>query len=199
MKPLQFPDAPEVPEPVRGGSFTVVFGALLGREGEGRALLRAVRDLGPAVDSLATVPPSTLGDMAMDTTDPLPLASATVLPSAGVDELVSVAGPGSGSPLAMVGLRQLGGGRRREGALRPKRPARGQPPHTARRVRGPRSRSGGAGYGREGDGSASQCGLWALTGPQVRSVERKMGGGPSGAPGQGDGRGRRPPLWAWPR
>jgi hypothetical protein len=31
------------------------------------------------------------------------------LPSAGVDELVSAAGPGSGSPLAMVELRQMGG------------------------------------------------------------------------------------------
>ena len=38
-KLLQFPDAPDVPEPVRGGSFTVIFGAFLGDESEGRALL----------------------------------------------------------------------------------------------------------------------------------------------------------------
>ena len=43
-KLLQFPDAPDVPEPVRGGAFTVIFGAFLGSESEGRALLRPVRD-----------------------------------------------------------------------------------------------------------------------------------------------------------
>jgi hypothetical protein len=121
-KLLQFPDAPDVPEPVRGGSFTVLFGAFLGGEGEGRALLRPLRDLGPAMDTFAVVPPAVLGDMAMDPEDPLPAASTTALlsdlPSAGVDDLVSAAGPGSGSPLAMVELRQLGGalGRRSPGA-----------------------------------------------------------------------------------
>jgi berberine-like enzyme len=59
------------------------------------------------------VPPAALGDMAMDPPDPLPFVSTTSLltdlPSAGVDELVSVAGPGSGSPLAMVELRHMGG------------------------------------------------------------------------------------------
>jgi FAD/FMN-containing dehydrogenase len=112
-KLLQFPDAPDVPEPVRGGSFTVIFGAFLGSEGEGRALLQPVRDLGPAIDTFAVVPPAALGDMAMDPPDPLPFVSTTALlddlPSAGVDELVSAAGPGSGSPLAMVELRHMGG------------------------------------------------------------------------------------------
>jgi FAD/FMN-containing dehydrogenase len=112
-KLMQFPDAPDVPEAVRGGSFTVIFGAFLGSEDEGQALLRPVRDLGPAVDTFAIVPPATLGDMAMDPPDPLPFVSTTALlgdlPSAGVDELVSAAGPGSGSPLAMVELRHMGG------------------------------------------------------------------------------------------
>jgi FAD/FMN-containing dehydrogenase len=112
-KLLQFPHAPDVPEPVRGGSFTVIFGAFLGSEGEGRTLMRRVRDLGPAMDTFAIVPPAALGDMAMDPPDPLPFVSTTSLltdlPSAGVDELVSVAGPGSGSPLAMVELRHMGG------------------------------------------------------------------------------------------
>jgi FAD/FMN-containing dehydrogenase len=119
---LQFPDAPDVPEPVRGGSFTVVYGAFLGSEREGRALLRPVRDLGPVMDTFAVVPPAALGDMAMDPPDPLPIASTTALlsdlPSAGVDDLLAAAGPESGSPLAMVQLRQLSGalGRRSPGA-----------------------------------------------------------------------------------
>jgi hypothetical protein len=119
---LQFPDAPDVPEAVRGGSFTVVYGAFLGSEDEGRALLRPIRDLGPLMDTFAVVPPAALGDMAMDPPDPLPIVSAGALlrelPSAGLDDLLAAVGPGTGSPLAMVQLRQLGGalGRRSPGA-----------------------------------------------------------------------------------
>jgi FAD/FMN-containing dehydrogenase len=54
-KLMQFPAAPDVPEPVRGGSFTLVFGAFLGGEDEGRALPRPVRDLGPVMDTFAVV------------------------------------------------------------------------------------------------------------------------------------------------
>jgi FAD/FMN-containing dehydrogenase len=119
---LQFPDAPFVPEPVRGGSFAVVYGAFLGSENEGRALLRPVRDLRPAMDTFAMVPPVALGEIAMDPPDPLPFVSTTALLSdladGGVDELLAAVGPGSGTTLAMVELRQLGGalGRRRPGA-----------------------------------------------------------------------------------
>ena len=74
------------------------------------------------MDTFAVVPPAALGDMAMDPPDPLPIISATALlddlPSAGVDDLLAAAGPESGSSLAMVQLRQLGGalGRRSPGA-----------------------------------------------------------------------------------
>ncbi len=112
-KLLRFPDAPDVPEPVRGGAFTVIFGAFLGGETEGRALLEPIRSLGPAMDSFAMVAPEALGDMAMDPPDPLPFVSTTALlrdlPSAGVDDLVAAVGSGSGSPLAMVELRHMGG------------------------------------------------------------------------------------------
>jgi hypothetical protein len=119
---LQFPDAPFVPDSVRGGSYAVVYGAFLGSEAEGRALLRPVRDLGPAMDSFAVVTPAALSTLAMDPPDPLPFLTTTALldglPAAGVDELVGAVGPGSGSNLAMVELRQLGGalGRRTPGA-----------------------------------------------------------------------------------
>src|SRR5262249_17933323 len=110
---LQFPDAPFVPAPVRGGSFAVVYGAFLGSETEGQALLRPVRDLGPAMDTFAMVPPAALGELAMDPPDPLPFVPTTALlsdlPHSGVDELVAAVGPGSGSNLALVELRQLGG------------------------------------------------------------------------------------------
>jgi hypothetical protein len=112
-KLLQFPDDPEVPEPLRGGSFAVVMAAFLGHEGDGRELMRPIRDLGPFMDTFRMAAPAALGDLAMDPEDPLPFASATAqlseLPSAGVDELLAAAGPGSGSPLAMVELRPMGG------------------------------------------------------------------------------------------
>jgi FAD binding domain len=119
-KLLQFPDAPDVPEPVRGGSFTVIFGAFLGGEREGRDLLEPLRSLDPAMDTFAMVAPEALADMAMDPPDPLPFVSTTALldelPSAGVDDLVSAVGPGSGSPLAMVELRHMGGALARRAA-----------------------------------------------------------------------------------
>jgi FAD/FMN-containing dehydrogenase len=112
-KLMQFPDMPDVPDPVRGRSFTLVFGAFLGDESEGRALLRPLFELEPVMDTFATVPPAALSDLAMDPEDPLPVASTTALltdlPSAGLDDLLAAAGPGSGSPLVMVELRQMGG------------------------------------------------------------------------------------------
>ena len=115
-KLMQFPDLPGVPEPFRGGSFTIIFAAFLGSEEEGRRLLAPVRELGPEVDTLGLVEPTVLGDMAMDPPDPLPYVSDTAvlgeLPSEGVDALLAAAGPGTGSPLTMVEFRQLGGASR---------------------------------------------------------------------------------------
>jgi FAD/FMN-containing dehydrogenase len=110
---LHFPDAPFVPDAVRGGSYVVVYGVLLGDERQGRELLRAVRDLGPAIDTFAMVPPAELGDLAMDPPDPLPLDTAHALleelPPAAIDAFVRAAGPGSGSSIAMLQFRHLGG------------------------------------------------------------------------------------------
>jgi hypothetical protein len=110
---LHFPDTPDVPEPVRGGSFTVVYAAFMGDEVAGRELLRPVADLGPVMDTRAIVPPIALGDMAMDPPDPLPYALGSdmldELPAPALDDLLAVAGPGSDAPLAMIQLRHMGG------------------------------------------------------------------------------------------
>ena len=110
---MQFPDLPDVPAVVRGQSFAIVMGAFLGDEADGHELLRPIRALGPAMATFATVPPIELGELAMDPPDPLPLASTHHLlddvPAQGIDDLVAAAGPDSGSPLAMVQLRHLGG------------------------------------------------------------------------------------------
>jgi FAD binding domain len=110
---LRFPDLPEVPEVVRGGSYAIVMAAFLGEEADGRALLRPVREVGPEMDTFAMVPPIALGELAMDPPDPLPYLLAHHLlddvSSSAIDDLVAAAGPQSGSPLTMVQLRHMGG------------------------------------------------------------------------------------------
>src|SRR5215210_2869819 len=52
-----FPPIPDVPAFARGRSFAIVMGAYLGEEADGRELLRPLRELGPARDTFAMVPP----------------------------------------------------------------------------------------------------------------------------------------------
>ena len=112
---LHFPPAPFVPEAVRGGSFTVVMGAFLGEEPDGRDLLRAIRELGPVIDTFAMVPPAELGDLAMDPPDPLPLASTHrlvgELSEEALDAMLEVVRPGAaaGTSVALFQLRHMGG------------------------------------------------------------------------------------------
>jgi hypothetical protein len=110
---MQFPPLPEVPEPVRGQSFVLVEGFYIGSEASGADLLRPIRELGPVMDTFATVPPVGLAEIHMDPPDPIPAVSETLLmgdltPKA-IEETVAVTGPGSGSMLATVEFRHLGG------------------------------------------------------------------------------------------
>jgi Berberine and berberine like len=110
---MQFPPMPQVPEPVRGKSFAIVEAAFIGSEEDGAELLRPLRELGPAMDTFAVIPVQELRFLHMDPPEPVPGAGdgmnlADVTPET-IDALVAVAGPGSGSPLLSVELRQLGG------------------------------------------------------------------------------------------
>jgi FAD/FMN-containing dehydrogenase len=110
---LQVPPLPDIPEPVRGRQLVVVEAAYLGAEEPGCELLRPLRDLGPELDTFAVVPPAVLGQLHMDPDDPVPFAGSgqllDELPPRAVDAIVEAAGPGSGSPLLSLELRQLGG------------------------------------------------------------------------------------------
>jgi FAD/FMN-containing dehydrogenase len=116
---MHFPEDPALPEFLRGGSFAVVLGAFVGDEPEGARLLAPLRALGPAIDTFAMVPPSALGELAMDPPDPLPIDLGGQLldglPADAVDALLDAA---LEAPLAMVQLRHMGGalGRVRPGA-----------------------------------------------------------------------------------
>jgi FAD/FMN-containing dehydrogenase len=110
---MQFPPMEEIPEPMRGQSFALVEGFFLGSEADGRDLLAPIRELGPAIDTFAMVPPIGIAETHMDPPDPAPFVSDTQivdnLTPGAIDDVVAVTGPGSGSPLTSVELRHTGG------------------------------------------------------------------------------------------
>lgn len=110
---LQFPPLPEIPEPLRGGSFAVVEAAYLGDATSADELLRPLRDLGPTMDTFATIPVERLSSLHMDPEHPVPGAGDGMLladfPDEAIDAMVDAAGAGSGSPLISVEVRHLGG------------------------------------------------------------------------------------------
>jgi FAD/FMN-containing dehydrogenase len=118
---LQLPPVPSVPEPLRGRAFVVVDGVLMGGEAEGSELLAGLRALGPEMDTFAMVEPAALSHLHGDPEQPVPgISGHAMLADAGdalIEDIVRVAGPGSGSPLIGVELRHLGGalGRRAPG------------------------------------------------------------------------------------
>jgi FAD/FMN-containing dehydrogenase len=120
---LQFPDMEELPPFLRGRSVVCIDGAVV--EGEERAaeLLAPLRELGPEMDTFEMTAPVNLSYIHMDPPEPMPVMSDTAmldrLDADGVDALLDVAGPGSGSPLGIFELRHIGGalGRYAGGAL----------------------------------------------------------------------------------
>jgi FAD/FMN-containing dehydrogenase len=110
---LQFPPLPEVPEPLRGGSFVAVEAAYVGDERGGAELLRPLRELGPALDTFASIPAVALTSVHMDPEHPVPGVGNGMLladlPTEAVDAFVDAAGPESGSGLLSAEIRHLGG------------------------------------------------------------------------------------------
>jgi FAD/FMN-containing dehydrogenase len=110
---LQFPPIPDIPEPLRGGSFAVIEAAsLLGQEATDD-LLRPLRQLGPAMDTFARTPERELKHLHMDPDHPVPGFGDGMLladfDDKAIDALVRVAGAGSGSPLISIEIRHMGG------------------------------------------------------------------------------------------
>ncbi|GGS57687.1 FAD-binding oxidoreductase [Actinokineospora fastidiosa] len=117
---LNLPPVPEVPAELRNGPMIGVDGVVLATDGAERALrqtddlldpLRAIAR--PALDAWQVAAPGAVLDIHMDPADPLPFVGDHMLlrrlDDSGIDEFVRVLGAGSGSPLVMAGLRQLGG------------------------------------------------------------------------------------------
>jgi hypothetical protein len=110
---MNFPPIPEIPEPFRGQSFTVIEVIHCGEVADGEQLVAPLRELGPTMDTIAAVPPAGIADLHMDPPEPVPYAGASALtgdlPEAAIDALLEAVGPGSGSQLISVELRHCGG------------------------------------------------------------------------------------------
>ena len=110
---MAFPPFPEIPEPLRGNSFTVLEAVFLGDQGPGEELIAPLRQLGPAMDTFATQPPAGIADLHMDPPEPGPVFGDGMLlgdlDTAALEAWLEVVGPGSGSPLVSVELRHIGG------------------------------------------------------------------------------------------
>ena len=110
---LQLPPIPQIPEPLRGRNLVVVEVAILADEADPDALLAPLRALDPEMDTVAAMPASGLMRLHQDPEGPTPGLShhsmLDALPPEAIDTLVREAGPGSGSPLLALELRQLGG------------------------------------------------------------------------------------------
>jgi hypothetical protein len=110
---LSFPPFDEIPEIVRGQSFAIVEGIYTGPEAEGAELMRPIRELGPLMDTFATVPPVGLAELHMDPRDPMPYVSGHALlsdlPATAIDAVIDSAEIGPGSAVAMLEFRHTGG------------------------------------------------------------------------------------------
>ena len=106
---MQLPPLPEIPAPIRGRSIVIIDGAVQGDP----AVLEPLRALNPEIDTFATIPAPALIRLHQDPEEPMPYAGDTALikglDADGIEMLLQMAGPKSGSPLAIVELRQLGG------------------------------------------------------------------------------------------
>jgi FAD/FMN-containing dehydrogenase len=110
---LQFPPMPALPDHLRGQSFVIVEAAsLLGKDGTDE-LLRPLRELGPQLDTFATIPVQELKHLHMDPEHPVPGAGDGMVLAdvndAAIDALVRTAGADAHSPLLSVELRHAGG------------------------------------------------------------------------------------------
>jgi hypothetical protein len=118
---LQLPPLPQVPPPLAGRLTVAVRFASTASCEVCQALLAPLRAVAtPLIDTVGPMPYAAIGAIHADPVDPMPTHESAALlrelPSAAIDRLLSIAGPGSGSPQVIVELRLLGGAYGRPGA-----------------------------------------------------------------------------------
>lgn len=107
------PDAEWLPAGVRGRHLMVIDGAVLAEAPRAAELLAPLRALAPEIDTFRTAPAASLARLHLEPEAPTAIYANSLLldemPELAVDALVAAAGPGSGSELLFVEVRQLGG------------------------------------------------------------------------------------------
>ncbi len=111
---MHFPDVDLLPPELRGQSFTLVGATFLGAADDAERHLAPIRAAAPVLrDALRVVGPEGVGALAEEPVDPTPAAMAATylhtLDDAAIDAVLAQAGVGTGTPLASVQLRHLGG------------------------------------------------------------------------------------------
>ena len=114
----QFPPMPEIPEEIRGKAFASVAVAHLGSAEEAEELIAPLRAVdGVVMDLMGPVRMADLGGIADEPVDPMPSMEHSMLlddlSDQVIERLTCVAGENSGSPLAVLQVRHLGGAFRR--------------------------------------------------------------------------------------
>jgi FAD/FMN-containing dehydrogenase len=111
---LRVPPFPDIPEPFRGKEFAMVEVIHIGDQRSGDAVVEAIRELEPAIDTFGLIPTSALIHLHMDPPGPVPgkgehhVAMAT-LPAEAIDAFVAANGAGSGSAILTAEIRHIGG------------------------------------------------------------------------------------------
>jgi hypothetical protein len=108
---LNVPPIPAAPEPLRGRSFVLVEAVYAGDEEHGAELVRPLRDLGPEMDTLATIPMPALSRLHMDPEHPVAgFGDGMLLAEFPAEAVAAIADHvGADSPLLTDEFRQLGG------------------------------------------------------------------------------------------
>jgi len=118
---LRLPDLEVVPEPLRGRFVVHVRVAVVGRN-DALDLVAPLRALAsPLVDTVTEIPYAAIGSIHADPVDPMPVLEGGMLlrefDTAAAVDLLTVAGPRTAAPFAVVELRQLGGALARTGLV----------------------------------------------------------------------------------
>lgn len=110
---FQVPDIEWLPGQLRGRQMVMIDAVALGDPEAGARAIAPLRALKPEIDTFTEMPAADIAHLQMDPQEPTAVYANSVLvhgfPADAADALVDVAGPGSGSNLLFVELRQLGG------------------------------------------------------------------------------------------
>jgi hypothetical protein len=107
---LQLPPIPQIPEEVRGKSFVIVEAIYLGDQAEGARLVAPIRELGPVMDTIATIPVEALSHLHMDPEEPVPgIGEGAMLRDVDGDVIDAYVDGVVGKPILSAEIRHLGG------------------------------------------------------------------------------------------